>query len=68
MGKLFVFARHDLAELSRDTGEKGGSLRPDSKVLERGTIPLNEIFTSITSGVVDRLSAIGREGPAAISL
>ena len=73
MGKLFGFPSHDLVELSRDTGEKGGSLRQDSKVLEhsmleRGAVPLNEIFTSITSEVADRLGVIAREGPVTISL
>lgn len=73
MGKLFGFPSHDLVELSRDTGEKGGSLRRDSKVLEhsmleRGAVPLNEIFTSITSEVADRLGVISREGPVTISL
>ena len=73
MGKLFGFPSHDLVELSRDTGEKGGSLRRDSKVLEhsmleRGAVPLNEIFTSITSEVADRLGVIAREGPVTISL
>ena len=73
MGKLFGFPSHDIVELSRDTGEKGGSLRRDSKVLEhsmleRGAVPLNEIFTSITSEVADRLGVIAREGPVTISL
>lgn len=72
MGKLFGFASDDLAELSRDPGEKG-SLRRDSKVLEhgmleRGAVPLNEIFTMIMGGVADRLSAIAREGAVTISL
>lgn len=73
MGKLFGFPSHDLVELSRDTSEKGGSLRRDSKVLEhsmleRGAVPLNEIFTSITSEVANRLGVIAREGPVTISL
>lgn len=73
MGKLFGFPSHDLVELSRDTGEKGGSLRRDSKVLEHsmlecGAVPLNEIFTRITSEVADRLGVIAREGPVTISL
>ena len=37
-------------------------------MLERGAVPLNEIFTSITSEVANRLGVIAREGPVTISL
>ena len=72
MGKLFGFRDDDLAELSRDAGEKG-TLRRDSKVLEhslleRGAVPLDEIFGMIVGGVADRLSTTAREGSVTISL
>lgn len=72
MGKLFGFRDDDLAELSRDAGEKG-TLRRDSKVLEhslleRGAVPLDEIFGMIMGGVADRLSTTAREGSVTISL
>ena len=72
MGKLFGFRDDDLAELSRDAGEKG-TLRRDSKVLEhslleRGAVPLDEIFGMIMGGVADRLGATAREGSVTIGL
>lgn len=75
MGKLFGFASDDLAELSRDPdgNNEKGSLHRNSKVLEhamleRGAVPLNEIFTMVMGGVADRLSTIARDGPVTISL
>ena len=73
MGKLFGFAGDDLAELSRDPGSEKGSLRRDSKVLEhsmleRGAVPLSEIFTMIMGGVADRIGTVARQGPVTISL
>ena len=72
MGKLFGFGDDDLAELSRDPSEKG-TLRRDSKILEhslleRGAVPLDEIFTLIMSGVVNRLGTVAREESVTISL